>query len=127
MSDRPTFEERLTDPASHFPYKLDDAVRGAERAVRREVATLELYDAAVISELSDRLLELAMAEVEANDAYVAAQRDYLAAPSQESRAVERQAADALTAARATRREIRPRLIADARERDAAIQAEVRKG
>jgi hypothetical protein len=86
---RPTFEERLNDPLSHFPYKHNDALR----AVGDDPA--------------------ARAEVDATAAYVAAQAAYFGAPSDESRAAERAAARDLVAARQARREARELAAAEA--------------
>lgn len=127
MSDRPTFAERLTDPLSHFPYKLDEAHAGAARTVRRQVNALELHDSRVEESITATLLEYAAAEVDATAAYVAAQEAYLRDPSDETRRAEREAANALTAERRSRREARDWLIADAREQDAAILAENQEG
>lgn len=79
---RPTFEERLSDPLSHFPYKHDDALR----AVGNDSA--------------------ARAEVDTTAAYVAAQAAWFGNPSAESRAAERDAAAALQEARGKRRAVR---------------------
>lgn len=79
---RPTFEERLADPASHFPYKHDDALR----AVGDDPA--------------------AVAEVNSTAAYVAAQQAYFEDPSDETRAAERAAANALRDIRQARRNVR---------------------
>lgn len=93
MSDpgaRPTFADRLADPLSHFPYKLDEAL-------------------AAVGFGSD-----AEAEVYATEAYVAAQETYLREPTAGNRAAERAAADELQAVRRMRREARehPRSVAD---------------
>ena len=79
---RPTFAERLEDPLSHFPYKHDEALAAAG---------------------SD---PAAVAEVDATAAYVAAQEAYLRDPSEETRAAEREAAQALQDVRRERRQAR---------------------
>jgi hypothetical protein len=79
---RPSFEDRLTDPASHFPYKHDAALRAAGGDPAAE------------------------AEVDATAAYVKAQEDYLRNPGEETRADERAAAKALQDVRADRRFLR---------------------
>jgi len=79
---RPTFAERLEDPLSHFPYKHDEALT----AVGDDPA--------------------ARAEVDATAAYVAAQEAYLRDPSEETRADEREAAQALQDVRRERRQAR---------------------
>lgn len=81
-AERPTFEERLTDPLSHFPYKEDAARRAAGE------------DAA------------AHAEIDATASYVKAQEDFLRDPSEETRADERQAAQRLADVRRDRRIVR---------------------
>ena len=92
---RPSFADRLADPLSHFPYKRDKALQAAGD------------DPAHV------------AEVEATDAYVAAQRAYFEHPTEETRADERQAAQALQDVRRDRRTLRdaPALIA-------AIEAQI---
>jgi hypothetical protein len=82
VSDRPTFEDRLSDPLSHFPYKHSKALEHAQGDPAHE------------------------AEVDATAAYVAAQQAYFENPSDESRADERQAAQALQDVRADRRLLR---------------------
>lgn len=82
MSDRPTFEERIADPLSHFPYKHERA----RSAVGGDAA--------------------AEYEVDATAAYVEAQEEYLRNPSTETRAAERAAAVTLQEARRARRKAR---------------------
>lgn len=89
MSDRPTGEERIADPLSHFPYKYNRAMAAAGGDLDAE------------------------AEVDATAAYVEAQEAYLRTPSEETRAAERAAAQALQAARRARREAREALAQQA--------------
>lgn len=121
MSDRPTFAERLADPLSHFPYKVDDARAAAARTARREAVSAELASPEIEAQLQEALQAFADDEVDATAAYVAAQEAYLRAPSDETRADERAAADTLAIARAARREARPRLITSAARQDAAAR------
>lgn len=118
---RPTFEERLADPAGHFPYKHEEALRGAARAVAAQVAALMIANPDVESGLHAALLELAEAEVDATADYVAAQEAWFRERTPEARAAERGAADALTAARQARRTGRQPLI------DAALAADTQEG
>jgi hypothetical protein len=109
-SSRPTFEERLNDPLSHFPYKRDEAHTGAARDVRRFVRSLELDDETEQS-LIEALLPFAAGQVDATAAYVAAQQAYLRDPSDETRAEERACANDLAVVRREYREARARLAA----------------
>jgi hypothetical protein len=81
-SERPTFEERLNDPLSHFPYKHDVALRAVDGD------------------------EAATVEVDATAAYIKAQEDYLSNPTEETREDERAAARALQTVRQARRVLR---------------------
>ena len=109
---RPTFEERLADPAGHFPYKHEEALRGVARAVDREVSDLDL-PADALAALRAALLEDAEAEVDATADYVAAQEAWFREQTPEAREAERVAARALAEARLNRRLNRPRLLAEA--------------
>lgn len=113
MSDRPTGEERIADPLSHFPYKQDEAHAGAVRELRRQVRMLELPDEQAEQALFDALLPFAADQVDATAAYVAAQEAYFREPSGDTRAAERAAADQLTEARRAYRDGRDKLSAGA--------------
>jgi len=83
MSDRPTAEERIADPLSHFPYR--------HAAARR----------AVTSEAEEAI-------VDATAVYVAAQEAWLREPSAESKAAHREAADIVVTTRQAHRAERER-------------------
>lgn len=101
MSDRPTFEERLADPLSHFPYKHDDAREGAAREEMRRG-----LEAGHTDEMIEDSINLAHDEVDATAAYVEAQEAYFRDPTPERRQAEREAAAELQEARRKRREVR---------------------
>jgi hypothetical protein len=84
---RPSLADRIGDPASHFPYHYDKAMRAA-------------------------VDEAHQAEIGATRDYVQAQQAYLEAPGDETRQAERDAAGALQQIRQDRRVLRetPALI-----------------
>jgi hypothetical protein len=118
---RPTPEERLADPAGHFPYKHNAALSAAARTVSGLVASAGLSGTSVGDALQADLMEYAVAEVDATADYVAAQEAWLRAQTPEARADERAAAVALANARQAYRVARPRLIQDALTADADSQ------
>lgn len=112
MSDRPTFEERLSDPLSHFPYKHDEASEGAAREEMRRGLEAGHTDEAI-----EDSVNLAQAEIDATAAYVEAQETYFRDPTPENRQAEREAAAELQEARRKRREAREDEALAAREQD----------